>query len=117
MILVYEKDQRTLRSLRTFFKKRKYLKAEFTEDMASLEERSSRSKGKNICIISGAALPKLKPRKLHCSCIATVSGGSQGTIEKRWIMARTATSSPPSTKKTLNRRSGMWSGTTRNGSA
>ncbi|HUO76240.1 MAG TPA: sensor domain-containing diguanylate cyclase [Thermodesulfovibrionales bacterium] len=83
MILVYEKDQGTLKSLRSFFKKRKYLKAEFIEDMTSLAARTSRIKGKNlICIIAAGELPKLKPRELNCSFIATVSGASRGVIRK-----------------------------------
>jgi len=83
MILVYEKDQRTVKSLLSFFKKRKDLKAEFMEDMTSLATRASRSKeGSLICIIAASELPKLKPRKVNCSFIATVSGDSRGGIRK-----------------------------------
>ena len=83
MILVYEKDQRTVKSLCSFFKKRTYLKAEFMEDMASLVARASRSKEKNlICIIAAGELSRLKSQKLNYSFIATVSGASQGGIKK-----------------------------------
>jgi len=83
MILVYEKDQRTLKSLYSFFRKKKYLKAEFIEDKASLVARASASRGKRlICIITAAELPRVKSLKLNCSFIATVSETSQGGIKK-----------------------------------
>lgn len=83
MILVYEKDQRTVKSLRSFFKKRKYLQAEFMEDMASLAEKASGGKEKNLlCIIAAAELPRLKSQKLNCPFIATISRTSKGGIRK-----------------------------------
>ena len=83
MVLVYEKDQRTIRSLNSFFKKRKYLKAEFMEDIASLVRRASRRREKNlVCIIAADELAKIESRKLNCSFIATVSGASQGGVKK-----------------------------------
>ena len=83
MILVYERDQKTVKSLRSFFKKRGHLRAEFMEDMASLREKASRSKEKNlICIITAAELPRLKSQKWNCPFIATISGVSQGGIRK-----------------------------------
>ena len=83
MILVYEKDQKTIRSLSSFFKKRNYLKAGFMENRAFLVARASRSKEKSlICIIAATELPKLRSQKLNCSFIATVSGASQGGIRK-----------------------------------
>jgi AmiR/NasT family two-component response regulator len=83
MILVYEKNQRTVKSLRSFFKKRKHLQAEFVEDMASLAARASRGKEKNlVCIIAASELPRLKSQKWNCPVIATISGASQGGIRK-----------------------------------
>ncbi|HXX53462.1 MAG TPA: sensor domain-containing diguanylate cyclase [Thermodesulfovibrionales bacterium] len=83
MILVYEKDQRTVKSLYSFFKRRKYLRVEFMEDMASLVARASRSKEKDlICIIAAGELSRLKSQKLNCSFIAVVSATSRGGIRR-----------------------------------
>ena len=72
-IFVYETDQEVIRFLRSFFKKRKNLRAEFVDDIASLREKVSQSKEKNcVCIVNVCALPKLRPATMGCPVLLAI---------------------------------------------
>ncbi len=72
-IFVYQTDREIVQFLRSFFRRRKNLRAEFVDDIASLRERVSLSKGKNrLCIVDVDALPKLKPSAMDCPVLLAV---------------------------------------------
>jgi len=83
-IFVYETDQEAIQFLRSFFKRRKNLRAEFVDDIVSLKERVSLSKGKNrVCIVDVDALPKLKPSTMDCPVLlAIIPHSPQAGIRK-----------------------------------
>jgi len=83
-VFVYEPDQEAAQFLRSFFKQRKDLRAEFVDDIASLREKVSQSKEKNlVCIVDINALPKLKPSKNDCPVlIAIIPNSPKSGIRK-----------------------------------
>lgn len=72
-IFVYETDRETIRFLRAFFTKRKNLHAEFVDDLPSLREKVSQSKGRSrVCIVNVSALSKLRPATMDCPLLLTI---------------------------------------------
>lgn len=72
-IFVYETDQEVIQFLRSFFKRRKNLRAEFVDDIAALKEKVSQSKEKNrVCLVDVDALPKLKPSTIDCPVLLAI---------------------------------------------
>ena len=83
-VFVYQRDRDLLRSLHSFFRQRKNIRAEFVDNLSSLKERVSLSRGKNpVCIIDVDALPRLRPSNMDCPVlVATIPGSSKTGIRK-----------------------------------
>lgn len=72
-VFVYGMDQEVIQFLKSFFKRRKNLRAEFVDDIASLKERVSKSKEENpVCIVDVDAIPKLKPSTMDCPVLLAI---------------------------------------------
>ncbi|MCL5022284.1 MAG: sensor domain-containing diguanylate cyclase [Nitrospirae bacterium] len=73
-VLIYETDDRTLQTLRSFFGPRKDFSAEFVETPESLRERVSQGKGEEtVCLVAADALSKIKPSKFGCLLLPLIS--------------------------------------------
>ena len=82
-VLVYESDRKALTFLRSFFRRRKSLKAEFTKDISALREKVLQNKEQNlVCIVAVDELAKLKPSRMDCTVFATIPSYSKGAIKK-----------------------------------
>jgi two-component system cell cycle response regulator len=72
-VFVHETDREVVRFLRSFFKRRKNLRAEFADDVASLREKLSLNREKNrVCIVDVDSLPKLKPATMDCPALLAI---------------------------------------------
>jgi two-component system cell cycle response regulator len=82
-VFAYGADQEVIQFLRSFFKRRKNLRAEFADDIASLKERVSKSKERNcVCIVDVDAIPKLKPSMMGCPVFLAIIRSPQTGIRK-----------------------------------
>lgn len=83
-IIVYQRDKEALRFLRSFFRGRKNLQAEFVDDVSFLREKVSQNKGKNlVCIVDVDALPRLTSSERDCPLLfVTIPGPPKAGIRK-----------------------------------
>lgn len=74
-ILIYEKNLKTKKSLRSFFEKRaKAFDADFADDIAGLRRKLAKNKKNSpVCLISTEGLESLKTQSLDCPLIAVIS--------------------------------------------
>ncbi len=83
LILVYEKNPRVLQFLRSFFKSKKTLNAEFMEDIVSLREKALHSGDSNIlCLVAVDELARLRPSHLGHPVIAIIAQAPKAGIKK-----------------------------------
>ena len=82
-VFAYGADQEVRQFLQSFFKRRKNLRAEFVDDIASLKERVSQSKERNcVCIVDVDAIPRLKPSTMGCPVFLAIIRSPQSGIRK-----------------------------------
>lgn len=82
-VFAYGADQEVRQFLQSFFKRRKNLRAEFVDDIASLKERVSKSKERNcVCIVDVDAIPRLKPSTMGCPVFLAIIRSPQSGIRK-----------------------------------
>lgn len=78
-ILIYEKNSREKKLLKSFFEKKGDFLLEFINDTASLRKKTS-SKSSSLCIVPADELKQLNPSKLRCPVIATISKNPEAGI-------------------------------------
>ncbi len=79
-VFVYGTDQEVIRFLKSFFRRRKNLKAEFMDDIASLKKRASQGKENDpVCIVDIDAVSKLGPSTEDCPVLLAIIPGSPQT--------------------------------------
>lgn len=71
-ILIYEKDIKVKRLLKSFFEKRGDYLLEFIDDIVSLRKKTY-NKSSSLCMVPAGELKRLNPSKLGCPVIATIS--------------------------------------------